>query len=87
MLILVTVGDSILVKTVIDCPPRYKDGSPVTASARHKFLYPEDGAFSLLVSAAEEGDVGKYECCAANKGGQVSSSARLVITGTRGRDG
>ena len=48
---------------------------------RYKFLYPDDESYTLLIYKVEESDLGKYECCAKNKGGKVAKIAELIITG------
>ena len=60
---------------------RFKDGVPLTASDRVKFLTPDDQTHILILNRTEESDLGVYECRAANKVGSLSSKAQLVITG------
>jgi hypothetical protein len=62
-------------------PTRYKDGTELKAGERYKFLYPDEESFTFLIYKVEESDLGTYECCAVNKGGKVSQSAQLIITG------
>lgn len=58
----------------------YKEGKQLTQSADFEITY-RNGRVQLTIPEVFEEDSGKYVCQAQNKGGQVQSTAELIVKG------
>lgn len=58
-----------------------KDGQPITAGDRHKFVYPDAESVALLISKVCGEDVGTYKVTLSNDLGEASTEGKLNLSG------
>jgi len=59
-----------------------KDGKPLEATDRHKFVYPDTETVALLITKVDGGDVGTYKAVIHNDLGECATEAKLVLAGS-----
>merc|ERR1719210_3036057 len=59
-----------------------KDGKPLEACDRHKFVYPDTETVALLITKVRGDDVGSYKAVIHNDLGEASTEAKLVLAGS-----
>lgn len=62
----------------------FRAGKELRDGPDFEITYERGGRVRLVIPDVLEGDAGRYTCTAQNKGGQVSSSAELVVKGGGG---
>ena len=60
---------------------RYCGKKRIEAGDKYKFLFEDEETYSIIISDVNEDDMNKWKIKAVNEEGDVSSSARLIITG------
>lgn len=60
---------------------RTKDGKPVEAGGRIRFLYEDEETMSLIIKGVTADDAGKYKVVAKNELGQDSTEMELLVQG------
>lgn len=60
---------------------RTKDGNPVEAGGRVRFLYEDEESMSLIIKGVTGDDAGKYKVVAKNELGQDSTEMDLLVKG------
>jgi serine/threonine protein kinase len=58
-----------------------KDGKPLAAGDRHKFVYPDTESVALIINKVTGDDVGTYKAVLHNDLGEASTEAKLVLSG------
>ena len=58
-----------------------KDGQPISASDRHKFVYPDAESVALIISKVSGEDVGTYKVTLSNDLGEASTEGKLSLSG------
>ena len=58
-----------------------KDGKPLAAGDRHKFVYPDTETVALIINKVTGEDVGTYKAELHNDLGQCATEAKLVLAG------
>lgn len=58
-----------------------KDGQPLAAGDRHKFVYPDTETVALIINKVTGEDVGTYKAVLHNDLGECSTEAKLVLAG------
>lgn len=58
-----------------------KDGQPITAGDRHKFVYPDAESVALIINKVTGEDVGTYKVTLSNDLGETSTEGRLCLSG------
>jgi len=58
-----------------------KDGQPLAAGDRHKFVYPDPETVALIINKVGGEDVGTYKAVLHNDLGEASTEAKLVLAG------
>ncbi len=58
-----------------------KDGQPITAGDRHKFVYPDNESVALLISKVCGEDVGTYKVTLSNDLGEACTEGKLQLSG------
>ena len=59
-----------------------KDGQPLAAGDRHKFVYPDPETVALIINKVTGEDVGTYKAVLHNDLGETSTEAKLVLAGS-----
>lgn len=59
-----------------------KDGKPLVAGDRHKFVYPDPETVALIINKVTGEDVGSYKAVLHNDLGEVATEAKLVLAGS-----
>jgi hypothetical protein len=59
-----------------------KDGKPLEATDRHKFVYPDTETVALLITKVCGDDVGAYKAVIHNDLGEATTEAKLVLAGS-----
>jgi hypothetical protein len=60
---------------------RTKDGKPVEAGGRFRFLHEDEESLSLIIKGVTADDAGKYNVMAKNELGQDSVDMELLVQG------
>lgn len=58
-----------------------KDGQPIMAGDRHKFVYPDSESVALLISKVCGDDIGTYKVTLSNDLGEASTEGKLNLSG------
>ena len=58
-----------------------KDGQPVLAGDRHKFVYPDQESVALIINKVTGDDVGTYKVTLSNDLGEASTEGKLALSG------
>ena len=58
-----------------------KDGQPISAGDRHKFVYPDAESVALIISKVSGEDVGTYKVTLSNDLGETSTEGKLQLSG------
>ena len=58
-----------------------KDGQPLAAGDRHKFVYPDPETVALIINKVSGDDVGTYKAVLHNDLGECATEAKLVLAG------
>jgi len=58
-----------------------KDGQPLQASDRHKFVYPDPETVALIINKVSGDDVGTYKAVLHNDLGECATEAKLMLAG------
>merc|ERR1719290_227838 len=58
-----------------------KDGKPLEAGDRHKFVYPDADTVAIIINKVSGDDVGTYKAVLHNDLGEASTEAKLVLSG------
>ena len=59
-----------------------KDGQPLLAGDRHKFVYPDPETVALIINKVTGEDVGTYKAVLHNDLGEAATEAKLVLAGS-----
>ena len=58
-----------------------KDGQPISAGGRHKFVYPDAESVALIIAKVSGEDVGTYKVTLSNDLGEASTEGKLSLSG------
>jgi hypothetical protein len=81
-----SVGGSAMLEFKIRGYPRpnfkwTKDGQPILAGDRHKFIYPDSESVALIINKVTGDDIGTYKVTLSNDLGEASTQGKLTLSG------